>query len=162
MRLDGKNGFDEDSFDKIMKTLVGIANLRVGLRGYVLVGVADRAEDARRVTELFGVDPKPFERFFITGVEHEANALGKNLDQLFQEVTERVRASSVSEPLKDFIARHIKCVRYYDKTVFVFEAQAQQQPSNYEGRFYVRHGNMLAEVPVEQYGGLFARFQAGL
>ncbi len=162
LRLDGKNGFDEDSFDKIMKTLVGIANLRVGLRGYVLVGVADRAEDARRVTELFGVDPKPFERFFITGVEHEANALGKNLDQLFQEVTERVRASSVSEPLKDFIARHIKCVRYYDKTVFVFEAQAQQQPSNYEGRFYVRHGNMLAEVPVEQYGGLFARFQAGL
>jgi len=33
LRLDGKNTFDEDSFDKILKTLVGIANIRKGVRG---------------------------------------------------------------------------------------------------------------------------------
>lgn len=33
LRLDGKSSFDDDSFDKILKTLVGIANLRRGVRG---------------------------------------------------------------------------------------------------------------------------------
>lgn len=162
LRLDGKHTFDEESFEKIMKTLVGIANIRKGVRGYVLVGVADSDADAKRVTELYNIDPKPFERFFITGVEHEAQALGKSLDNLFMNLTERVRESDVSEPLKGFIARNVKSVRYYDKTVFVFESQAQEEPSNYGGKFFIRHGNQLIEVPVSQYGELFKRFQAGL
>lgn len=162
LRLDGNHTFDTESFEKIMKTLVGISNLRKGVRGYVLVGVADSEADAKRVTELYKVDPRPFERFFITGVEHEAIAVGKSLDDLFMELTAKIRASVVSEPLRDFICRNVKAVRYYDKTVYVLEAQAQEQPSNFGGKFYVRHGNQLREVPVERYGELFQRFQAGL
>jgi hypothetical protein len=162
LRLDGNNTFDEDSFDKILKTLVGIANIRKGVRGYVLVGVADTDADAQRVTKVFGVDARPFERFFITGVEHEAKALARSLDDLFMELTTRVKSSVLSEPLRDYVARNVKAVRYYDKTVFVFEAQAQDEPSNFGGVFYVRHGNKLAEIPAAQYGELFKRFTAGM
>ena len=162
LRLDGKHAFDEDSFEKILKTLAGIANIRKGVRGYVLVGVADSDLDAKRVTELYGVDAKPFERFFITGVEHEAKALGRSLDQLFMELTSRIKASGLSEPLRDYVARNVKAVRYYDKTVYVFEAQAQEEPSNFNGVFYVRHGNKLAEVPTVQYAELFRRFLSGM
>lgn len=162
LRLDGKHNFDEESFDKILKTLAGIANIRKGVRGYVLVGVADGEGDARRVTELYGVDAKPFERFFITGVEHEAKALNRSLDKLFMELTTRVKSSQLSEPLRDYVARNVKSVRYYDKTIFVFEAQAQEEPSNFGGVFYVRHGNKLAVVPTSQYGELFKRFLAGM
>ncbi|KIQ35318.1 hypothetical protein RT97_05280 [Variovorax paradoxus] len=162
LRLDGKHTFDEDSFDKILKTLAGIANIRKGVRGYVLVGVADTGADAARVTQLYGVDAKPFERFFITGVEHEAKALGRSLDDLFMELTSRIKRSALSEPLRDYVARNVKSVRYYDKTVFVFEAQAQEEPSNFNNVFYVRHGNQLAEVPAAQYGELFKRFLAGM
>lgn len=162
LRLDGKHGFDEDSFDKILKTLAGIANIRKGVRGYVLVGVADTEADAMRVTQLYGVDAKPFERFFITGVEHEATALGRSLDVLFMELTTRIKNSALSEPLKDYVARNVKSVRYYDKTVFVFEAQAQEEPSNFNGVFFVRHGNKLDEVVTTQYGELFKRFLAGM
>ncbi|MDF4026790.1 DUF262 domain-containing protein [Luteibacter sp. PPL201] len=161
-RLDGSNAFDEESFEKILKTLVGISNLRKGMRGYVVTGVADSRADAERVTQLHNVDPRPFERFFITGVEHEAGAGDKALDALFMSITERVKKSEVSEPLRDFIARHLKIVRYHEKTVFVFESQAQEEPSNYAGKFYVRHGSQLSEVPVAQYASLFQRFQAGL
>jgi len=161
LRLDGKHTFDEDSFDKVLKTLAGIANIGKGVRGYVLVGVADTEADARRVGQLYGVDARPFERFFITGVEHEATALGRSLDELFMELTTRIKSSALSEPLKDYVARHVKSVRYYDKTVFVFEAQAQAEPSNFKGAFFVRHGNKLAEVPTEQFGELFKRFIAG-
>lgn len=162
LRLDGKHTFDEESFDKILKTLVGIANLRKGVRGYVLVGVADTDADAARVMKLYGVDAKPFERFFITGVEHEAKALGRSLDDLFMELTTRVKNSALSEPLRDYVARNVKSVRYYDKTVFVFEAQAQEEPSNFGGSFFVRHGNKLAEIPTTQYGELYKRFLVGM
>jgi len=162
LRLDGKNKLDEDNFEKILKTLAGIANIRKGVKGYVLVGVADSQADAQRVTALYGVDPKPFERFFITGIEHEATALNRTLDELFLDLTTRIKSSSLSEPLRDYVARNVKSVRYYDKTIYVFEAQAQEEPSNFNGMFYVRHGNQLAEIPASQYGELFKRFLAGM
>jgi hypothetical protein len=162
LRLDGKNTFDDDSFDKMLKTLVGIANIRKGVRGYVLVGVADTAADAQRVTKLYGVNPTPFDRFLITGVEHEAKAQGKSLDDLFMELTAKIKASALSEPLRHYVARNVKSVRYYDKTIFVFETNAQDEPSNFGGAFFVRHGNQLGEVPAAQYGELFKRFLAGM
>ncbi|TCU91516.1 hypothetical protein EV686_1181 [Paracandidimonas soli] len=162
LRLDGKNIFDEESFDKILKTLVGIANIRQGVRGYVLVGVADTEADAQRVSKLYGVDPIPFDRFFITGVEHEANALRKSLDDLFRELATKIKASALSEPLRDYVARNVKSVRYYDKTIFVFETCAQSEPSNFGGAFFIRHGNQLTEIPTTQYGDLFKRFLAGM
>jgi hypothetical protein len=78
------------------------------------------------------------------------------------ELTTRVKRSVLSEPLKDYVARNVKAVRYYDKTVFVFEAQAQDEPSNFGGAFFVRHGNKLVEIPAAQYGDLFKRFTAGM
>jgi hypothetical protein len=162
LRLDGKNEFDEDSFAKILKTLVGIANIRKGVRGYVIVGVADSDTDAQRIAKLYKVDARVFERFYITGVEHEAKAQKKTLDELFMELTAKIKASPLSEPLRDYVVRNIKVVRYYDKTVFVLEAQAQEEPSNYGGAFYIRHGNQLSEIPAAQYGELFKRFLAGM
>jgi predicted HTH transcriptional regulator len=144
-----------------VKTLAGIANVRKGLRGYVLVGVADTEADAKRVTEIYGVDARPFENFYLSGVEHEAKALGKTLDELFMDLTTRVKKSTLSEPLRDYVARNVKLVRYYDKAIFVFEALAQEEPSNYDGAYYVRHGNKLVEIPPTEFGGLFKRFAAG-
>jgi len=161
LRLDGNNTFDEESFEKVLKTLVGVANIRRGTTGYVLVGISDRQRDALRVEELFGVTARVFERFFVTGIEHEIQAMGSNIDQLFRHITERVRNSKVSEPLRDYIARHVKLVRYYDKSVLIFEAKAQDDPSNYDGRYFKRHGSELIEVPPTEFPELFRRFQRG-
>ncbi|MDH4563694.1 RNA-binding domain-containing protein [Pseudomonas sp. BN411] len=158
LRLDGKNTFDEENFRKILKTLSGIANISPDVRGYVLVGIADTGDDAKRVRELYKVEPTPFERFFITGVEHEARALGKNLDTLLMEIVDKIKRSGLSEPLKDYVARNIKSVRYYDKTVFIFEAQAQSEPSNFEGEFFVRYGNKVETIPPAKYGEMYKRF----
>ncbi|WP_028990438.1 DUF262 domain-containing protein [Thermithiobacillus tepidarius DSM 3134] len=162
LRLDGPRCLDENSLDKILKTLVGIANIKKGTKGYVLVGIADRECDSKRVHELYGVAPRIYENFFVTGVEHEAKTLGKTLDRLFQLVTERIKASAISEPLRDYVARNIKLVRYYDKSVFIFESHAQEDPSHFGGLYLVRHGNELKQVPPENYGDLFRRYQAGL
>jgi Protein of unknown function DUF262 len=161
LRLDGNNNFDDASFDKILKTLVAIANIRRGTTGYVIVGVTDRASDAARVQLLFGTVPTRFERFYITGMEHEAIALGIDLDQFFRQMTERIRNSSISQPLRDYIARNVKLIRYYDKSVLIFETKAQDDPSNLASQYFVRHGSEVIEVPPTEFPELFRRFQRG-
>jgi hypothetical protein len=162
LRLDDEHRFDEASFEKVLRTIAGIANIRKGTTGYVLIGITDKQSDADRVQQIFGVAPKRFERFNITGVEHEATALGKTLDQLFQMITGKIRQSALSEPLRDYVARNVKLVRYYDKSVLILETRAQEDPSHFNGTYLIRTGNELMEVPSAKFSDLFRRFQRGM
>ena len=150
--------FDEDSFSKILKTCVGIANIGKDHKGYVLVCVAENEKTAARVEKVFGVKCLTYDRFFVSGVEHEASALGKNLDQLFQNMSDRVAKSLVSEPLRSYLSANLKAVRYFEKTVYVFETKGQPQPSLYDGRYYDRVGAQLREIAAADFGSLFTRF----
>ena len=64
--------FDEEAFGKVVRTLTAIANLGPQAVGYVILGVADKASDAEAVKNIYGVVATKFNRFLITGVEHEA------------------------------------------------------------------------------------------
>lgn len=150
--------FDERSFDKILETCAAISNIQRGHKGYVIVGVADKSTTALRVHELFGVKPITFNNFQITGVEHEAERLGKSLDQFFQLITDKVKSSDLSEPLKSYVNSHMKCVSYFDKTVFVFEVEGQEQPSLYRKKYVERQGNQVIDVEPEKFPALFSRF----
>lgn len=161
MTLDAKPTFDEASFEKILKTCVGIANIARGQKGYVLVGVAENTPTAARVEQVFGAKARPFDNFHVVGVEHEAGSLGKNLDQFFQMIVDRVTASGISEPLRSYITSHMKSVRYYDKTVYVFEVCGQNNPSLYADTYFVRRGPQLQQVAAADFPTLFARFAAG-
>lgn len=159
MSLSNNPKFDENSFEKILETCSAIANIGKGHKGYVIVGVADKASTATRVENTFGVKPVAFDGFYVTGVEHEAAKMGKNLDQLFQELTDRIKASKLSEPLKSYVNSHLKCVRYYDKTAFVFEAIGQEQPSLYGNKYFERQGTQVLEVEPQKFPSLFSRFK---
>ncbi len=159
LELSQSPSFDEGSFSKILETCSAIANISPGHKGYVIVGVAEKLATANRVEEIFKVPSLPFSGFYITGVEHESDHLGKNLDQLFQLISDRIRASSLSEPLRAFLSSHLKFVRYYDKTVVVFEIEGQSQPSLFDGKYFARHGTQVIEVPAAEFPNLFARFK---
>ncbi|GAW36352.1 hypothetical protein RA2_03422 [Roseovarius sp. A-2] len=152
--------FDEACFEKILKTCVGIANISRGHKGYVIVGVAETDATAARVEKVFGVPPVSYSGFYITGIEHEANMMGKSLDQLFQEVSDRVKNSKISEPLRSYLSTRLKTVRYFDKSLFVFEIEGQTAVSRYNEKFFERNGTQLVEVSPENLGSLFARFPA--
>ena len=161
LRLDGSTAFDQDSFEKILQTCVAIANNRKGCRGYVLVGVCDRPETAARVKDLFGIEPREVFNFTITGVEHEAKALGKSADQMFQMVVDKISQSELSSPLREYIARNLKPVRYFDKTVYVFEAEGQEDPSTFKGSYFDRRGAQLNEVSTERLAPFMRRYLLG-
>jgi hypothetical protein len=161
LRLDGSNSFDEDSFNKILQTCAAIANNRKGCRGYVLVGVCDQRETAARVKSLYGIDPKVVFNFSITGVEHEARALGRSSDQMFQMVVDQISRSKLSSPLKEFIARHLKPIRYFDKTIYVFESEGQEDPSSFDGKYFDRRGAQLEEVMPDRLAPFMRRYLLG-
>lgn len=161
LRLDGSNAFDNDSFNKVLQTCAAIANNRKGCRGYVLVGVCDRSETADRVKEVFSVEPRDVFKFHITGVEHEAQALGKNSDQMFQFIVDKVTQSGISSPLKEYIARNLKPIRYFEKTIYVFEAEGQEDPSTFNGSYFDRRGSQLEEVPAERLTSFMRRYLLG-
>jgi hypothetical protein len=158
LRLDGSDQIDHEAIEKILETLVGIANISPGTTGYVIVGVADNQATANRVRELYGVIPTVYGGFHIIGVAHEAGKVGRNLDQQFQWVAELISTSAISDPLRSYIRNHLKLIRYYDKAVFVLQAKAQKQPPYIDGRYFDRSGAQLKEILPTDFGGLFERF----
>lgn len=158
LKLSEEMSFDENSFEKVLETCAAISNLGRGSKGYVIVGVADKPSTASRVETLFGVSSLPYNGFYVTGIEHEAHALHKNTDQLFHDITNRVRFSELSEPLKSYVNSHLKCVKYFDKEVFVFDISGQNQPSLYKDKYFERQGTQVIEVEPARFSTLFARF----
>lgn len=157
-RLDGECVVDDVSVEKAFKTLVGIANIGPGTTGFVIVGVTDSEADARRVQELHQVEPRVYRGFSIVGIGHEARVAGRSLDEHYQWLSEKVRASPISEPLRGYVGSHLKLVRYFEKDVLVLEAKAQSGPTHYDGHYYDRSGSQLVEILPADLAGLFSRF----
>lgn len=158
LTLSENPSFDDVSFSKILQTCAAISNISKGHRGYVLVGVAENHETAIRVKDIFGDEAIEYHDFYITGVGHEARFLQKSTDQMFQEISDRISRSDLSEPLKSYVNTHIKCVRYFEKTLFIFEVVGQSDPSLYQNKFYERQGTQVKEVAPGGLKSLFARF----
>jgi hypothetical protein len=161
LRLDGNQAFDEDSFEKILQTCAAIASNRLGCHGYVLVGVSESKETTERICKLHKVKPTEFMGWSVVGVDREAQCIGKSADEMFQWITNKVSTSKLSEPLRSFVARHLKPVRYYDKTIYVFEAEGQEDPSSYDGRYFDRRGSQLEEISADKLPTFIRRYLAG-
>lgn len=56
---------------------------------------------------MFKVTPMSFDGFYVTGVDHEALFLNKNTDQLFHMITDKIKNSDISEPLKSYVNNHM-------------------------------------------------------
>jgi hypothetical protein len=158
IRLNGIQSFDEESFEKILKTCVAISNIGRGRKGYVLIGVAETVATANRIETLFNIQCRQYEKFFISGIEHEAIVLGKSLDQFFQFIANKIEQSLISQPLKSYITSNMKSVRYYDKTVYVLEVIGQEQPSLYDNAYYQRSGTSIAVVETKDFPTFFQKY----
>jgi hypothetical protein len=150
--------FDADCFAKVMLTLAAMANFGPGAKGYVVVGVTDKPEDGERLRALHGVESHRFGSFEITGIAHEANLLGKTLDQYFVYIVEKIRQGPIQDGLKQHVLTNIRLIRYFDKAVIVLESEGQQTPSTYEENYYVRHGSCNHKLRGAELEPLFQRF----
>lgn len=157
MRLDATKSIDDAVYDKVFLTLAAMANHGPGYSGYVIVGIADNAKSAQRAKDLFGIAPTKYNRFLITGIEHEATG-AKGLDGYYQAALQKLAAAPLPQWAKDQISRDSRLVSYFDKSLLVFRVDAGAEPCAYDKKFYERRGPNVAEIPPDQLGPLFKRF----
>ncbi len=158
MLLDGSGKLDEPLFEKVFKTLAAMANQGPGAVGYVIVGVADDTKTAARLKDLYGIVPAKYQRFLITGIEHEAAALPKKLDSYFVGITQRLAATQMSIWARDQVARDMRLISYFGRSLVIFRVEAGHEPCDFQGKYYERHGSNVSEVPQPGYAALFRRF----
>jgi hypothetical protein len=158
LRLDGVATLDQGAVQKVLETLVGIANIGPRVTGYVVIGVADKVGDANRVRDLYGVQSTVYRGFHVVGIAHEATKLERTLDQHFQWLADLVAQSQISEPLRGFIKNNLRLIRYHDKAIFLMQARGQASPSHIGGRYFDRSGAQLQEIAPADLAVLFARF----
>jgi hypothetical protein len=160
LRLDGTNAFDEGMFGKVFKTLSAIANQKPAAVGYVIVGIADSADDLQKLKSMYGITEVSYQQFLVTGIDHEAKMSPKGLDSYFQMISQKLKQSSLEDWAKNQINRDLRLVNYFGRSVLVFKVEAGSVPCLYEGKYYERHGSNIVQVPPEQYAALFTRFLA--
>lgn len=158
-RLDGSNSFDSESFNKIIQTLTAIANNSAKTTGYVCVGVCDKKKEADRIKDIYGIDCVNYRTFYISGIDHEATLIAKDLDDFYRQIIQKIKSQPISEEAKDFFSKNIRVVNYFDKDVFILKTKSLPTPMIYDGKYYVRHGANINEVKPENYAAFFQSYK---
>lgn len=156
-KLGGSYEFDGDAFSKAVLTLCAMANKRPGAVGYVLVGVTDDEGTKERIREAQGVEATSYDRFFVVGIDHEAERYG-GVDEYFRWLIEKVQREPIPEKVRDELTREVRLPRYFDKSVLVLQLAAQSEPVPYGGQFFERRGSSNEEVVGEGVTRLVRRF----
>lgn len=149
-RLDSKGDYDDNVIKKIVKTLTAMVNQDKDSIGYVVVGVADDAEDANRYESVYGIKPRIFKSFFVTGIQEEAKK-HKTVDLYAKFIKDQVNGLlEIDASFKSMITRHMEFISFYDKTVLIFRVNNEGSPVKYDGKFYERNGSHLVEIKDEK------------
>jgi hypothetical protein len=157
-RLGGNYEFDDDLFQKVIRTLTAMANIGPNTVGYVIVGIADDEEAAKRIEAIYNTTATVFNRFHITGIQGEASKYKNGLDGYFQFIIQKIASMPISEADKNQISRNIRLINYYDKSILIFQIESRNEPSIFDGKYYIRKGPNNEPIPPEEYPDLFRRF----
>jgi len=159
-RLDGSNEFDDEAFEKVMRTASAMANHGVGAHGFIFFGVADRDEHAARVSEVYQITPLTVEdsNFQVTGTQHELTALGRSRDAQMQWLANRIRNSKLETGFASKLAGTLTLFEYKGYLIWSLRPEAAATPTSWDGRFHVREGNSTRELQGAEVTDLMRRF----
>lgn len=157
-RMDKSGQFDQTAFDKVMKTLVAIANMSKGSMGYVVIGVANKKADSDRYEELYHSPSRRFRDYFIAGTQGEASNC-KSHDEYRSMLENKIRTSNITpSSYKDYILRNIDYFNYYDKSILILKIENDgRNVAKFDGQCYERHGTSTVLVPNENEADIWKR-----
>ncbi|MBQ0954125.1 DUF262 domain-containing protein [Streptomyces violaceoruber] len=158
-RINDSTTFDDASFAKILRTASAMANNGRDSKGVIFIGVADDAADASAVERFAKIQPLPYEEFFVTGTQHELSALKKSVDELWRELTQRIKTSKLDLDFAEALARTLAPFRYKGYLLWRLEPAAIGKPVTYDNRFYQRVGPQTLEAVGQSIITLVNRFQ---
>lgn len=159
--LSDKPTRDPAIFNTIGETTAAISNAGPGSRGYILVGIADKASTADRIRIICGVIPVIAGAFFVTGLDHEPQALGfRDIDKYFQSFIQSLKSLPLTPAVMMQVERDIRLVTYHGRTIIVISIKGSSEPCSFQDKYFVRSGPNNEEVKGEGLKTLFRRFAA--
>ena len=152
LTLDPKRKFDKKSFEKIMMNICAMANHGKNIKGRILIGIADKTSDTRRIEELDNINANEINGFGIVGIEREAKILKMSLEDYLKFINEKISDSGLPDKLKLYLKSHMQYVKVYDKTLLILEAESINGISLYNNlktqklELYIRKGPQKYKV----------------
>jgi hypothetical protein len=146
--LGGKDSFNEALVSKIVKTLIAMSNSHAG-NNYIILGVADKKQDADQHQNKYSVEPKFFGNFYITGIGDEARRYHRNIDAYQQNLQQCLENQPIDDATKRLIQRNVVFFSYYDKDLVLMTIIRGDSPIKYDGRIYVRKIANTDPEPIE-------------
>lgn len=157
--LSREGALNDKVLPKIVKTLTAMSNSHTG-DSYVILGVADNIEHARRHESIYSTKSLRYGDFNITGVGAEAKKFHNDLDSYQQKLYQLIDAEPINDETKRVIQRNVVFIKYYDKDVILLKITRSKSPIKYGGKIYVRKiANTDPEpIPEESEFSFFGEF----
>ena len=149
-RINHPGQFDEASFEKILRTGGAMANLNSSARGVIFIGVADDPSDARAIERHNGIKAHELDGFYITGTQHELDAMGRSIDEQFRWLIDRIKSSALDHAFAESLASTLSPFRYNEYLLWKLEPVAMSKPVTFDNKFYERQGPRTVEVSDPQ------------
>jgi hypothetical protein len=159
LSLSDQRGIDPQLIDKVIRTIVAIANNGTNRVGKVIIGVTDKDADADRIKKLDGIEPKKIGKRFVVGVIREAKVLGLSVENYFSKWKDAIRNSEMSLSLKNSILSNMDFNSFYGLGIIVVTIPPQKELSYVGEEIYWRNSDSteLAKTP-KQIAMLAQRF----
>lgn len=149
LKLDSNRTIDQNMFEKVITTICAIANNGLNRSGKIIIGVADKENDANRVRELDKIEPIKVGNRFIVGVAREARVLKISLEQYVAKWRDAIKFSHLSEPIKTSVLSHIDFHSFYGLGVIIITITPQNELSYVKNVVYWRNGDSTEQVTME-------------
>lgn len=155
-RLYKQGDFDEDCLKKILRTLTAMANQGKDSIGYVIIGIADDLDDAKRFNFWYGEKTLQYKNFHIGGVQEEAKKY-KNIEAYRNFIEDKIKRNPyIEERYTKQILRNIDFVKYFDRAIIIMRLENEGEAIKFDGRYYERQGTNTEIVEKEAH--LWKRF----
>lgn len=145
-RLDETKAFDDNAFESVLQTAAAMANSGPSTEGFIIFGVADREEHAKRIAEIYGVQPLVVSDFSVTGTQHELTALKRTRDEHLRWLVQRIKNSKLEGGFASQLASTLALFEYRGYLIWTMKPRAGTNPTSWDGRFFIREGNSTVEV----------------
>ncbi|MHC6626487.1 GmrSD restriction endonuclease domain-containing protein [Streptomyces globosus] len=141
LRLDHRRTVDKEAMERVVNTICAIANNGKDRTGTVLIGVADKTADAKRIATLDGVTPRTVGKRAVVGIRREAHILGETPEQYYARWKDFIRSSQLSRGLKDDVLASLSYCDYFGYGVIVIRIPSQRDVSLVGEKIFIRSGD---------------------
>ena len=145
---------------KIFKTLTAMANLGKGATGYILLGIADKFDDAEKIREIYGTDYIRIGGFYVTGLNGEIDKYYTDYDAYLMTIKNALNDMPISEHYRRQIGSKMRMVKYHEKAVIILKIVCDNGAVVFDNAYYTRNAasNDPSPVPAEEMPAFFAKF----